>query len=86
MARAAGRRHFLGSMALGGATFPACARDALAAPSTSGPKVLRIAFEAAESGFDPAFNADSYSVTVFAHIFETLYTYDPWRDLSGSSR
>ena len=80
MARAAGRRHFLGSMALGGGTLvaPIRARSAVAAPSPSGPKTLRVAFEAAESGFDPAFNGDNYSTTVFAHIFEALFAYDQW--------
>ena len=80
MARAAGRRHFLGSTALGGAAFvaPLPARGAIAAPSPSGPKVLRVAFDSAESGFDPAFNADLFSLTVIAHIFEALYAYDQW--------
>jgi ABC-type transport system substrate-binding protein len=54
-------------------TTTAWARDA--APS-NGPKVLRIAFSAAESGFDPARYGDLYSQTVCAHIFESLYTYD----------
>jgi len=75
MARAAGRRHFLGSsVALGGAglALPMGARQPFARPSASGPKVLRVAFESAESGFDPAFNGDGYSLTVMAHIFEAL--------------
>ncbi|HSW24216.1 MAG TPA: bicyclomycin resistance protein, partial [Burkholderiaceae bacterium] len=33
-------------------------------------KVLRYAFPAAESGFDPAQVTDLYSNTVLAHIFE----------------
>jgi ABC-type transport system substrate-binding protein len=40
------------------------------------PKVLRYAFEAAESGFDPAQISDLYSATVVAHIFEGLFDYD----------
>ena len=80
MARAAGRRHFLGSVALGGTALavPAGARQTIPSPPSAGPKVLRVAFDAAESGFDPAFNGDSYSVTVLAHIFEALYAYDQW--------
>jgi ABC-type transport system substrate-binding protein len=39
-------------------------------------KVLRYAFEKAETGFDPAQIADIYSRIVTAHIFEALYQYD----------
>ena len=39
-------------------------------------KVLRYAFEVAESGFDPAPLTDLYSRVVTAHIFESLYRYD----------
>ena len=80
MARAAGRRQFLGSVALGGTALaaPAWNGAALAAQQASGPKVLRVAFDSAESGFDPAFHGDNYSSTVIAHIFEALYTYDQW--------
>jgi len=41
-----------------------------------GPRVLRYAFQIAETGFDPAQLSDIYSRTVTAHIFEALYTYD----------
>ncbi len=41
------------------------------------PKVLRYAFPAAETGFDPAQLSDLYSRTVTAHLFEALYGYDP---------
>ena len=51
----------------------ACTLTAVAAP----PKVLRVAFNAAETGFDPAKISDIYSRTVTPHIFEALYTYDP---------
>jgi ABC-type transport system substrate-binding protein len=44
----------------------------LAAP----PKVLRLAFNSAETGFDPAKISDLYSRTVTPHIFEGLYAYD----------
>jgi ABC-type transport system substrate-binding protein len=40
------------------------------------PKVLHIAFPAAESGFDPARIDDTYSYDVAVHIFESLYAYD----------
>jgi hypothetical protein len=36
-------------------------------------KVLRVAFNAAETGFDPAKISDIYSRTVTPHIFEALY-------------
>jgi len=40
------------------------------------PKVLRLAFEVAETTFDPAKINDLYSRQVTANIFEALYTYD----------
>ena len=39
-------------------------------------KVLRYAFRAAETSFDPTQLTDIYSRTVTGHIFEGLYTYD----------
>ncbi|MEO8281148.1 MAG: ABC transporter substrate-binding protein, partial [Ideonella sp.] len=39
-------------------------------------KVLRYAFPAAETGFDPAQISDLYSRTVVSHIFDGLYKYD----------
>ncbi len=57
--------------ALAALTPPAVAADA------AKPKVLRIAFRAAETGFDPALINDLYSRTVTPHIFEGMYTYDP---------
>ena len=59
--------------------FAACtALLALAATSAqpAEPKVLRYAFPAAETGFDPARINDLYSRIITAHIFEGLYTYD----------
>ena len=76
MSANAGRRRFVqggAAIAASAGTTTAWAYDA--APS-SGPKVLRISFAAAESGFDPARYGDLYSTTVCAHIFETLFTYD----------
>jgi ABC-type transport system substrate-binding protein len=40
-------------------------------------KVLRVAFNSAETGFDPVKLSDLYSRTVTAHIFEAPYEYDP---------
>jgi ABC-type transport system substrate-binding protein len=67
----------LGASAL---TLPGLA-DPLAAQGRaeadrSGLRVLRYAFPAAETGFDPAQINDLYSRTVTAHIFEGLYKYD----------
>ncbi|MEP6739878.1 MAG: ABC transporter substrate-binding protein [Caldimonas sp.] len=39
-------------------------------------KVLRYAFVAAETGFDPALISDLYSRVVTTHIFEALYRFD----------
>ena len=39
-------------------------------------KVLRYAFEVAETGFDPAQVTDAYSRIINASIFDALYTYD----------
>ena len=40
------------------------------------PKVLRYAFEIAETSMDPVKLQDIYSRTLAAHLFEGLYTYD----------
>lgn len=50
------------------------AQGAVAKPE--GEKVLRYAFKAAETGFDPAQVSDLYSRIITANIFEGLYTYD----------
>jgi ABC-type transport system substrate-binding protein len=52
---------------------------AAAAPEVhaqSGLKVLRYAFEVAETSFDPVKIIDLYSRTVTPHIYEALYAYD----------
>jgi ABC-type transport system substrate-binding protein len=46
------------------------------AEAPAAPKVLRYAFNAGETGFDPAQINDLYSRVITAHIFEGLYTYD----------
>ena len=42
-------------------------------PATPGQKVLRYAFVAGETGFDPAHTVDLYSPIVPPHIFEAPY-------------
>ncbi|MFN4115280.1 MAG: bicyclomycin resistance protein, partial [Inhella sp.] len=41
------------------------------------PRVLRVATDIAEVGFDPPRVSDRSSVTINAHIFEPLLSYDP---------
>ena len=69
------------SFALGSAGLIASAH-ALAETSAEGDasvgaNVLRILFESAETGFDPAQVSDLYSSRVNSHIFESLLGYDP---------
>jgi len=64
------RREVLAASALAGLT-PATVRAA--APK----KVFRMAFQIAETGFDPARISDIYSRIVTSHLFEALYGYDP---------
>ncbi len=53
---------------------------ALATPAAvaqpAAPKVLRYAFIAAETGFDPAQINDLYSRAITAHLFDALYRFD----------
>ena len=61
------------ALAIGAQAQPA------SAPAPANPpakKVLRYAFEVAETGLDPAKISDLYSRTLTPHIFEGLYTYD----------
>jgi len=58
-----------------GASAPAAEREPIK-PAAPGQKVLRYAFNAGETGFDPARIVDLYSRIVTTHIFEALYTYD----------
>jgi len=53
----------------------ALAQASSAAPGTA-PKVLRYAFQIAETGFDPAQISDVYSRIVASNIFEAPLTYD----------
>ena len=50
--------------------------SAAPAPATPRKKVLRYAFEVAETSLDPARVNDLYSRTLTPHIFEGLYHYD----------
>lgn len=52
------------------AVLAALALALVAAPARAGPKVLRYAFEIAETGFDPAQISDLYSRNVAANIFD----------------
>ena len=72
-----GRRRFNGAAAglIGAAGWPALAAPPTEAAASS--NVLRILFEAAETGFSPGQVGDLYSNRVIAHIFETLLGYDP---------
>ena len=66
------RRFTFGSAGL---VASACAVPAVAQPSSESPvgsNVLRILFESAETGFDPAQTSDLYSTRVQVHIFEAL--------------
>jgi ABC-type transport system substrate-binding protein len=49
----------------------------IAAAATTTPKVLRYAFEVAETSLDPVKLNDLYSRILTAHLFEGLYCYDP---------
>lgn len=60
----------LGTALAGSGMSPAWAQ------ARTGQKVLRYAFPAGETGFDPVQVSDLYSRTVTDHIFEGLYQYD----------
>ena len=65
------------TLALGAAlALPAGWPAAAAADPAPGQRVLRYAFQIAETGFDPAAINDTYSRSVTCHIFEALYVFD----------
>ena len=71
-------KHLLAALAACAALIaPAGAADPAPAASPAPVKTLRYAFMVAETGFDPVRLSDIYSRAVTAHIFESLYTYDP---------
>ena len=55
---------------------PALTQAQTQATSSAPQKVLRYAFEVAETSLDPVKSNDLYSSTLTAHIFEGLYQYD----------
>jgi len=65
------RRVALKAMAAASFGLPPLARG-----ETPLPKVLRYAFQVAETGMDPVQLVDLYSRMVTAHIFDNLYDYD----------
>ena len=68
------------SFAIGSAGLIASARALPASDASDSAldsNVLRVLFESAETGFDPAQVSDLYSNRVNAHIFEALLGYDP---------
>jgi ABC-type transport system substrate-binding protein len=71
------------SLLAGAAAWPLLGRataSAMAAPSASAsasPRTLRVAFNFAETGFDPPRVGDQSSIRVIAHIFEPPLAYDP---------
>jgi ABC-type transport system substrate-binding protein len=68
-----GLRHWARGLA---AVLCSAALGTAAADGAAAPKVLRLAFPVAETGFDPTQINDLYSRTVTPHIFEALYQYD----------
>lgn len=73
MSRITPRRRdlLLGSLAAAGVVLPG------AVLAATGRKVLRVAFQTAEVGFDPPQVSDQTSVHINAHIFEPPLCYDP---------
>ena len=70
------RRTVCAGGALGAAVPTLSWAAATDAPAAQGAKVLRYAFEVAETSLDPAKVNDLYSRTLTPHIYEALYTYD----------
>ncbi|MEO5843388.1 MAG: ABC transporter substrate-binding protein [Caldimonas sp.] len=78
MTRGIDRRRFaLGSAGLLAAAQCGPGRAGAAGDSPPDANVLRVLFESAETGFDPAQVGDLYSHRVISHIFEPLLGYDP---------
>ncbi|MEO7335150.1 MAG: ABC transporter substrate-binding protein, partial [Caldimonas sp.] len=70
------RRTFFKSL-VGACLAAAIGAAAAQVPATAtAPKVLRYAFEVAETSLDPVKINDNYSRTLTAHLFEGLYRYD----------
>jgi ABC-type transport system substrate-binding protein len=69
------RRFTVGSAGLIASTRSLASADNGGSPVEA--NVLRVLFESAETGFDPAQVSDLYSNRVNSHIFESLLGYDP---------
>ena len=65
-----------GSVVAGALVAGLALLPALPSPAADGNKTLRVAFETAETGFDPQAINDNYSFMVCDSIFDALYTYD----------
>lgn len=76
LARATSQALLVALMALPWVITSAWAADAPPPAVAASVKLVRYAFPAAETGFDPAQISDLYSATVVAHIFESPLTYD----------
>ncbi len=63
------------SLLAGAAAWPLLGTAAASAPAST-PRTLRVAFNFAETGFDPPRVGDQSSIRVIAHIFEPPLTYD----------
>ena len=74
-AACAGRR-FVAPRALAALAVLGAALAPVAAPAADMSKTLRIAFQVAETGFDPQAISDLYSDFVNRHIFDPLFQYD----------
>jgi ABC-type transport system substrate-binding protein len=66
----------LAAVLLAVAAHGASAQQPAATPAADAPRVLRYAFVAAETSFDPAKISDLYSRIVTSHVFAAPYKYD----------
>jgi len=76
MLSAARRALLLGLALILGCDGTPPAGSGAAQPAAGSAKVLRVTFQAAESGFDPVRISDYYSGTVIEAIYDPLLTYD----------
>ena len=70
------RRSVLHAAAAAGASGAGAGLWPSVAAATTAAKTLRVAFDFAETGFDPPRVGDQSSIRVISHIFETLLCYD----------
>jgi len=69
-------RRTLAAAALAAACFAAVSAFVRPAAAADMNKTLRVAFQVAETGFDPQATSDLYSEFVNRHVFDALYSYD----------